>query len=93
MDHTASDPTAAARPEHLDPATFAFYRTCMKALNEAKCDYLVGGAYAFARYTGIERHTKDFDIFVRQEHGGIDREPSCNVGIRKRIESDRYRLE
>ena len=66
MDHTASDPTAAARPEHLDPATFAFYRTCMKALNEAKCDYLVGGAYAFARYTGIERHTKDFDIFCRQ---------------------------
>jgi hypothetical protein len=38
----------------------------MDALNEAKCDYLVGGAYAFARYTGIERHTKDFDIFCRQ---------------------------
>jgi hypothetical protein len=56
----------AARPEHLDPATFAFYRACMTALNEAKCPYLVGGAYAFARYTGIERHTKDFDIFCRQ---------------------------
>ena len=27
--------------------------------------FLVGGAYAFARYTGIERHTKDFDVFVR----------------------------
>jgi hypothetical protein len=66
MDHTASDPTSAARPEHLDPATFAFYRACMLALGEAKCDYLVGGAYAFARYTGIERHTKDFDIFCRQ---------------------------
>ena len=26
----------------------------------------MGGAYAFARYTGIERHTKDFDIFCRQ---------------------------
>ena len=29
------------------------------------CPFLVGGAYAFARYTGIERHTKDFDVFVR----------------------------
>ncbi|HET6899131.1 MAG TPA: hypothetical protein VFK70_12315 [Vicinamibacteria bacterium] len=66
MDFTAPDPANAARPEHLDPATFAFYRACMLALGEAKCDYLVGGAYAFARYTGIERHTKDFDIFCRQ---------------------------
>jgi hypothetical protein len=56
----------AACPEHLDPATFAFYRACLRALNEAGADYLVGGAYAFARYTGIERHTKDFDIFARQ---------------------------
>jgi hypothetical protein len=55
----------AARPQHLDPATFAFYRACLRALNEAGLDYLVGGAYAFARYTGIERHTKDFDIFCR----------------------------
>jgi hypothetical protein len=56
-----------ARPEHLAPETFAFYRACMRALNEAGADYLVGGAYAFARYTGIERHTKDFDIFTRQK--------------------------
>jgi hypothetical protein len=26
--------------------------------------FLVGGAYAFERYTGIARHTKDFDLFV-----------------------------
>ena len=66
MDDATTDIAEAARPEHLDPATFAFYRSCMTALNEAECDYLVGGAYAFARYTGIERHTKDFDIFCRQ---------------------------
>ena len=62
----APDLSDALRPEHLAPATFAFYRGCMKALNEARCEYLVGGAYAFARYTAIERHTKDFDIFCRQ---------------------------
>ena len=63
---SAPDLSDELRPEHLDPATFAFYRGCMKALNQAGCEYLVGGAYAFARYTGIERHTKDFDIFCRQ---------------------------
>ena len=28
--------------------------------------FLVGGAYAFERYTGIARHTKDLDVFVRE---------------------------
>ena len=82
MDHTAPDPADAARPEHLDPATFAFYRACMQAMNEAKCDYLVGGAYAFARYTGIERHTKDFDIFCRQRDTGSILSVLAGLGCR-----------
>jgi hypothetical protein len=52
-------------PTHLDPDTFAFYGRSMKALHDAGVRFLVGGAYAFERYTGIARHTKDFDIFVR----------------------------
>ncbi len=54
-----------ARPAHLDPATFAFYGRSLRALNDAGVPFLVGGAYAYERYTGIARHTKDFDIFVR----------------------------
>ena len=42
----------------------AFYRTAMKLLNDAGARFLVGGAYAYERYTTIARHTKDFDIFV-----------------------------
>ena len=57
--------TDAACPAHLDPATFAFYARSMRALVAADVSFLVGGAYAFERYTGIARHTKDFDIFVR----------------------------
>jgi hypothetical protein len=49
----------------LDPASREFYQRVMGLLAERQLDYLVGGAYSFARYTGIERHTKDFDIFVR----------------------------
>lgn len=55
------------RPAHLEPETWRFYRGAMSALNAAGAPYLVGGAYAFERYTGIERHTKDFDIFCRRE--------------------------
>jgi hypothetical protein len=55
------------RPAHLEPETWRFYREAMTALNAAGAPYLVGGAYAFERYTGIERHTKDFDIFCRRE--------------------------
>jgi len=49
----------------LAPETIAFYREAMDAFDEAGVPFLVGGAYAYARYTGIERHTKDFDVFVR----------------------------
>ena len=48
----------------LDPVSRAFYRRVMHQLEGADVPFLVGGAYAFERYTGIGRHTKDFDIFV-----------------------------
>ena len=54
--------TAAVLDEHSRD----FYRDALGRLDRAGIDYLVGGAYAFARYTGIERHTKDFDIFIRR---------------------------
>jgi hypothetical protein len=31
---------------------------------------MVGGAYAFGPYTGIERHTKDLDLFVHPDESG-----------------------
>jgi hypothetical protein len=36
----------------------------MRELEEQRVPFLVGGAYAFERYTGIGRHTKDFDLFL-----------------------------
>src|ERR1700736_5405477 len=44
-----------------------FYLRTMEALNRAGLPYLVGGGYALDHYTGVERDTKDFDIFVRHE--------------------------
>ena len=51
---------AGERPE------FEFYRDVLRTLNDARLPYLLGGAYAYAHYTGIERHTKDLDVFAMQ---------------------------
>lgn len=51
----------------LGEASMRFYRHALAILSDAGIPHLVGGAYAYARYTGIERHTKDFDVFIRRE--------------------------
>ena len=55
-----------SRPHPAPPSQeiAAFYRHAMAVLEQAGISFLVGGAYAFARYTGIVRDTKDFDLFI-----------------------------
>jgi len=60
-------PPASAPLTVIDQASRDFYRLSMELMNRGRLPFLVGGAYAFARYTGIERHTKDFDVFIRRE--------------------------
>jgi hypothetical protein len=50
-----------------DPHVFQFYHRAMDILEAAGIEYAVGGAYALAVHTGIVRHTKDFDVFLKQE--------------------------
>lgn len=51
--------------QELDPECAAFYCDAIAVLQSSRIDFLVGGAYALAIYTGITRHTKDLDIFIR----------------------------
>lgn len=60
---TSSNPSHP-HPAPLTPEVAAFYRHAMAVLERAGVSFLVGGAYAFANYTGIVRHTKDFDLFI-----------------------------
>ena len=64
----------------LPEETRAFYCKTLRTLQDAKIPFLVGGAYAFAHYTGIERHTKDFDIFTRPEDGVRTLEALAAIG-------------
>lgn len=61
---------SAPQPHHTPPeaGASAFYRDALVTLREQDVPFLVGGAYAFASYTGIMRDTKDFDLFVRRRH-------------------------
>jgi hypothetical protein len=44
------------------------HRNALGALTESGCSFLVGGAYAFARHTGLRsRPVKDLDVFVRRD--------------------------
>ncbi len=47
-----------------DPES-AFFLHSIVRLEAAAVPFLIGGAFAFSRHTGIARRTKDLDLFVR----------------------------
>ena len=59
--------TPSKSASSLEAGTAAVYRNAIRALSAGGPPFLVGGAYAFACYSGIERHTKDFDVFIRPD--------------------------
>ena len=59
--------STTATLEEFDPDAFRFYRHAFEILEDEKIPFLLGGAYAFGHYTGIVRHTKDLDLFVRPD--------------------------
>jgi hypothetical protein len=63
-----SNMSAALHPtfDPNDPAAVECYQTALRTLTGAGIEFLVGGAYAFARFAGIARHTKDLDLFLRR---------------------------
>jgi hypothetical protein len=77
-------PLASAPTTDLDRNSLEFYQHAMRLMEDGNLPFLVGGAYAFARYTGVQRHTKDFDVFIR--HADFDR-------ARKLFEAAGYRTE
>jgi Uncharacterised nucleotidyltransferase len=58
-----SDPRPQYDPN--EPAAVECYHRALRALVDADVEFLVGGAYALARYAGIVRDTKDIDLFLR----------------------------
>jgi hypothetical protein len=74
-------------PGEIDRDTAArytrrFYRDVLTSLDRANVPALVGGAFAFTHFTGIQRPTKDFDLFLRREHIEQALETLADAGFR-----------
>lgn len=54
-------------PADFDAKSQQFYRDALRTLDDADVPYVVGGGYAMSYYTGIQRNTKDLDIFMKPE--------------------------
>jgi hypothetical protein len=57
--------SAVNEPVQLDSQSEAFYRRAIELLRSNDIPFLLGGAYALCVYTGLARHTKDIDFFLR----------------------------
>src|SRR5690349_8665507 len=43
-----------------------FYREVLASLTDAKVPFLIGGAFAFCRYAGIDKRIKDLDLMIEE---------------------------
>jgi hypothetical protein len=50
-----------------EPAELTARVRALRLLRDAGVPFTVGGAYAYAHYTGLHRDTKDLDLFLRKE--------------------------
>jgi hypothetical protein len=62
-----------------------FYLHSMDLMDQSDVPYVVGGGYAMACYTGIARHTKDLDVFIRREHRDHVLEVFVKAGYRTEL--------
>src|SRR3982750_430 len=63
----SKEPPVALAPTQslVETPSRLFYRDAMQILNRANVPFLVGGAFAFIHQAGIDKSTKDLDIFSR----------------------------
>lgn len=76
--HFDHSPSADEHNRFIPTEAAEFYRRGLRLLNDAGIPFLVGGARAFCCHTGINRHTKDFDILLRP----ADIEPALEAASR-----------
>jgi hypothetical protein len=50
--------------EQIPDDQWAFYREVLDAVKSTGCHFALGGAFAWACYTGLYRNTKDLDLYV-----------------------------
>lgn len=70
---------------YVSPAEKMAHVRAMATVREAGIPALVGGAYAMFHYTGLHRHTKDLDLFLRRGHEADARHVLLAAGYRTEL--------
>jgi hypothetical protein len=52
-------------PVGVEPGARSFYADCLRSLCRSGLPFLLGGTYALNVHTGLDRETKDVDVFCR----------------------------
>src|SRR5262249_52748431 len=60
-------PVSSSTPPKFAPEQEKLFREVLRLLNEKQVPYMVSGAFALQKHTGIWRNTKDLDLFVSAE--------------------------
>jgi hypothetical protein len=76
--------------ETLADSARVFYHHAPHVLQAADVPYLLGGAYALAHYTGVTRHTKDLDLFLRPADVGRALAALESAGYRTELTYDHW---
>lgn len=76
--------------DKLNIEAWAFYYRILQLLNESGVPYLIGGAYAFGYYTGVNRHTEDLDVFIDRNHYEQIMQVFITAGCETRLEAPHW---
>jgi hypothetical protein len=68
----------------------AFYAGVLKFLNKTKLPFMVGGTYAVNAYVGLDRKTKDIDVFCRAGDSMRVLNLAREAGYKVQIEDERW---
>lgn len=61
-------PVSSSKPPRFAPEQERLFREVLRLLNEKHVPYVVSGAFALQKHTGIWRDTKDLDLFLPAEN-------------------------
>jgi Uncharacterised nucleotidyltransferase len=61
-------PVSSSTPPRFAPEQEKLFQEVLRLMNEKQVPYMVSGAFALQKHTGIWRNTKDLDLFVPAEH-------------------------
>jgi hypothetical protein len=68
--------------ERIPDDQFAFYRAVLEAARSTDKSFALGGAFAWAAYTGYLRNTKDIDLYVPESQKEIFIEAVTKAGAK-----------